>query len=199
MTPMTFITIANLSSQVNSGAWNCGVYRSTLSMFQVSRRADYAVRMMIELALNEGSFLSATALSKKTAVPKAFLHKITADLVKSQLIMTQAGPGGGLILAKPRSKINMRHILEAVEGPICLNICLLRPQECKRDAICPAHDFWGRLQMMLTEQLEAASLEYMVAEAQQISQKTNRRNDIPYLIHRDDLLVNNWSDEEADA
>ena len=168
-------------------------------MFQISRRADYAVRMMIELAVNEGSFLSATALSKRTAVPKAFLHKITADLVKAQLIMTQAGPGGGLILSKPTADINMKHILEAVEGPICLNICLLRPQECKRDAICPAHDFWGRMQIMITEQLEMASLEKMVDEAQHITDNRERRDDIPYLIHRDDLFINDLGKEEDDA
>ena len=159
-------------------------------MFQISRRADYAVRIMIELGLNDGSFLSATKVSKHTAVPKSFLHKITADLAKAQLIATQSGPNGGLTINKPTAEINMQHILEAVEGPICLNVCLIRPQECKRDAICPAHDFWGRLQNMLIEQLEAATLEILIAEAKQIANNSERRQQIPYLINRDDVFLN---------
>ena len=158
-------------------------------MFQISRRADYAVRIMIELGLHDGSFLSATKVSKRTAVPKAFLHKITHDLVKNQLIITQSGPSGGLTISKPTTEINMRQILEAVEGPICLNVCLLRPQECQRDAICPAHDFWGRLQTMLIEQLEAATLATLIAEARQIANNPERRQQIPYLIRQDDVLL----------
>ncbi len=159
-------------------------------MFQISRRADYAVRIMIELGSNDGSFLSATKVSKRTAVPKAFLHKITPDLVKKQLITTQSGPNGGLTINKPITEINLRQILEAVEGPICLNICLLRPQECKRDAICPAHDFWGQLQTLLVEQLEATTLATLVTEAKQIEDNPERRQTIPYLIKQDDVFIN---------
>jgi Rrf2 family protein len=158
-------------------------------MFQISRRADYAVRIMIELGLHDGSFLSATKVSRRTAVPKAFLHKITHDLAKNQLITTQSGPSGGLTINKSTTEINMRQILEAVEGPICLNVCLVRPQECKRDAICPAHDFWGRLQVMLIEQLEAATLAALIAEAKQITDNLERRQQIPYLIRQDDVLL----------
>ena len=199
MTPMTFITIGFARSWVNSCAGNCGVNGSTIDMFQISRRADYAVRIMIELGLNDGSFLSATKVSRRTAVPKAFLHKITPDLVKTQLIATQSGPSGGLTINKPTTEINMRQILEAVEGPICLNICLLRPQECKRDAICPAHDFWGRLQMMLIEQLEAATLAVLIAEARQIADTPERRQQIPYLIKRDDVFLNDVDNREVDG
>ena len=152
-------------------------------MFQVSRRVDYAVRIMIELGMQPtGSFMSARRVSARTAVPKAFLHKITADLVRTNLIVTQTGPTGGLALQQPCDEITLLRIVEAIEGPICLNICLLRPQECSRDRICPGHDVWGRLQLMVINELQNTSLAGLVEEAFRLKkQPRNGNGDIPYL------------------
>lgn len=150
-------------------------------MFQVSRRADYAVRMMLELGLQpEGQLLKAGALSERTGVPKPFMHHIAADLVAAGLLKTLAGPAGGLALARPPATITMQQILEAVEGPVCLNVCLVRPHECPRDVICPAHDFWGRLQFLVIQQLREATLDKLVVEAHSLRQRPRLRP-IPYL------------------
>lgn len=152
-------------------------------MFQISRRVDYAVRMMIELGVQPpGSFLSARRVSARTAVPKAFLHKITADLVRANLIHTQTGPTGGLALQCDVAEINLLHIVEAIEGPVCLNVCLIRPQECNRDRFCPGHEVWGNLQMMIVAELERTSLAVLVNEAKRL-QKEPRGVlvDFPYL------------------
>jgi Rrf2 family protein len=156
-------------------------------MFQISRRADYAVRIMLELGLQADKCVSSREISRRTNVPKAFLHKITADLVKANLIRTHAGPKGGLCLSYPVAQINLQQIIEAVEGPICLNICLLHPRECERDAICPAHDFWGRLQTMIVDQLQAATLAELIKEAQELKEQPRQRAHIPYLIHNVDV------------
>lgn len=156
-------------------------------MFQLSRRADYAVRIMLELGLQSGNCVPSRQISRRTNVPKAFLHKITADLVKANLIQTQAGPSGGLQLIKPVDEINLHQILEAVEGPICLNTCLIRPHECERDAICPAHGFWGRLQVSIVQQLQAATLITLIEETQNLKNYPRQREKIPYLINRTDV------------
>ena len=152
-------------------------------MFQINRRTDYAVRIMIELGLHrEGEYLSTREVSRRTAVPKSFLHKITASLVRGNLVQTSAGPKGGLRLARPTAEINLHHILEAIEGPIILNTCLIRPGECSRAHVCPGHSFWGRLQIMIVEQLQAETLEKLAAEAERLKQQPLRREDIPYLF-----------------
>lgn len=138
-------------------------------MFQISRRVDYAVRIMIELGMQpSGAFLSARRVSTRTAVPKAFLHKITAELVRAGLLLTQTGPSGGLALQKPASEISLLDVVEAIEGPVCLNICLVRPQECNRDRFCPAHEVWARLQMLVVAELRQAVLADLVEEARRL-------------------------------
>lgn len=158
-------------------------------MFQISRRADYAVRIMLELGLQAGEWMPSRQISRRTGVSKAFLHQISADLVKANLIQTQSGPSGGLQLNRPVAEINLHHILEAVEGPICLNSCLLRPEECERDAICPAHGFWGELQISIVQQLQAMTLTKLIIAAQDLKIQPRQRDHIPYLIYRTDIDV----------
>ncbi len=156
-------------------------------MFQISRRADYATRIMLELGLlGERERISSRHISRKTGVPKAFLHKITADLVKANLVATYAGPAGGLMLRRPLDQINLLQVLEAVEGPICLNICLLDPDECSRQAVCPAHDFWGELQINIAKQLQEMTLEKLVEEAHELKKNPRPR---PDLIAQDDIEI----------
>lgn len=133
---------------------------------EITRRADYATRLMIELGKQtDQTWVSAEKLRQETGVPKPFLHKITADLVRADLVKTFPGPTGGLALARPQNKINLLQILEAIDGAICINVCQLRPQECPRDRICPAHTVWGDLQMTISRKLQSVSLADLVKQA----------------------------------
>lgn len=141
-------------------------------MFPLTRRADYAVRIMLELGSEVGGQrVPATQVAQRAGIPLAFLRKIVGDLSKSGLVRAYSGPSGGLELAQPAANINLVHILEAIEGPICLNICLVRPQECPRDKICPAHNFLGRLQASIIQQLQEATLDKLVAEGYELQRQ----------------------------
>ena len=160
-------------------------------MFQISRRVDYAVRMMIELGMQPmGVFMPARRMAARTAVPKAFLHKITADLVQANLIQTQTGPSGGLALQKECSEINLLQIMEAIEGPICLNVCLIRPHECSRDRICPGHDVWGQLQMMIAAELQNTCLAELVREGKRLQKQPRAALvNFPYLYPAEEIAA----------
>ncbi|NJN99624.1 MAG: Rrf2 family transcriptional regulator [Anaerolineales bacterium] len=150
-------------------------------MFPLTRRADYAVRIMLELGDKaDGTRVPAAQVAQRVGVPLAFLRKIVADLIKSGLVRAYSGPSGGVTLAQPAAKINLVHILEAIEGPICLNNCLLRPHECPRDRICPVHSFLGRLQAGIIHQLQEATLDKLVAEGRKLKHQPHPSN-IPYL------------------
>jgi Rrf2 family protein len=144
-------------------------------VFQITRRTDYAVRILLALGENRGGRLPAKRVAESMGIPRSFLHKIAADLVKANLVTTHPGPGGGLELAQPPEEITLLTILEAIEGPVCLNICLLRPRECPRDQICPAHDFWGWLQAMIVQELRSTTLKMLVAQARQLKGRPQLR------------------------
>ena len=168
-------------------------------MFQISRRVDYAVRIMIELGMQSpGAFLSARRVSARTAVPKAFLHKITADLVRANLIHTQTGPSGGLALQRDVKEITLLDIVEAIEGPVCLNVCLIRPQECNRDRFCPGHEVWGHLQLMIVDELRNISLSTLADEAKRLQkQPRGVLVDFPYLYTAREPTTNKHEQEQG--
>lgn len=145
-------------------------------MFKLSRRADYATRILLELAVAEDQKLTAQQAAKRCGIRLPFLHKAVADLVAAGLLTTQTGPGGGMTLARPASQINMLQAIEAVEGSVCLNACLLRPAECPRDRICPAHTFWGRLQNLVVTELQQTTLDQLADEFRVLRQKPRPRN-----------------------
>ncbi len=154
-------------------------------MLQISRGADYGVRIMIELAAQlDDRLLSAGDLAARTGVPISFLHKITGSLARAGLVSTYKGPSGGLRLARPAAQVSLLDVLEAVDGPVCLNACMLRPHECPRDTLCPAHTFWGRTQALLIRELRAATLDGLAAEA--LALRAQPRHDdgvgIPYAL-----------------
>jgi Rrf2 family iron-sulfur cluster assembly transcriptional regulator len=127
---------------------------------------------MLELGdkADSGQRMPATQVAQRADIPLAFLRKIVVDLTRAGLVRAYSGPTGGLVLAQPAASINLVHILEAIEGPVCLNTCLLRPKDCPRDHICPAHNFLGRLQATLIRQLQEATLDRLVAEKRELEQ-----------------------------
>lgn len=134
-------------------------------MFQVSRRVDYAVRLMLALSqMPEGARQTTRTLAKQTGISKPFLHKIAADLVKANLVNTYAGPTGGLELARRPEEITLRHIIEAIERPIILDPCTANPESCQKPAQ-PVHTFWETLQDAIVRQLDATSLTILAGSA----------------------------------
>lgn len=60
-------------------------------------------------------------------------------------------------------EINLRHVIEAVEGPIYLNRCLVQPGDCPRDQFCTVHPVWQRIQQLLIQELEGVTLAALAA------------------------------------
>jgi hypothetical protein len=47
----------------------------------------------------------------------------------------------------------MREVIEAIDGAICLNVCLMHGRSCPRKARCPAHPVWVRAQQAMLQVL----------------------------------------------
>src|SRR5690606_32486708 len=94
-------------------------------LLQVSRKIDYALRAMIHLAgLPEGERQPLHEVSTKIGVPKDFLAKIVRVLVDGGLVNALRGPHGGVAIARAPEDISFLEVIEAVEGPVQLNVCL---------------------------------------------------------------------------
>lgn len=132
-------------------------------MLRISRRVDYAVRTMLAAAASPSdTYISTPDIGEMMLIPQPFLVKVIGDLKRGGLLKTAVGRNGGVMLAQPADAITLRHIVEAVEGPIAITECLLTPEPCEKGIICPAHDVWVEIQQTLHHQLEAVNLATLV-------------------------------------
>jgi Rrf2 family protein len=126
---------------------------------QLTRAADYAVRVMIHLAaLPPGTRISQVELAKAVDCPGPFLAKVLQRLARAGLIATRRGNAGGIELPDMHRSASMLAVVEAIEGPVRLNICLDSGHSCPRQSWCPAHSVWAACQVALTNILQNSTI-----------------------------------------
>jgi Rrf2 family iron-sulfur cluster assembly transcriptional regulator len=126
---------------------------------QLTRGGEYAIRGMIYLAEHPvGEISSLRDISREQDIPESFLAKILQSLVHAGLVTSQRGARGGFSLARPAVAITAREIVEAVDGPVSLNTCVVRPEECQRSPDCRMHKVWVTAQERMMEVLGGVSL-----------------------------------------
>jgi Rrf2 family protein len=132
---------------------------------QLTRAADYGVRVMIRLAsAGAAARVSLPELAGAVEVSPAFLSKVLQRLVRSRLIVSRRGKKGGFELLARGRAASMLEILQALDGVPELNLCL-QPGGCQRSSWCGAHPVWKAAQDRIRETLAAATLEQLVADS----------------------------------
>jgi Rrf2 family protein len=125
---------------------------------QLTRAADYAVRVMIHLASQpEGTVVSKTMLAKASEAPESFLSKILQTLARAGLIQARRGVVGGFLLVDRGAEASLLDVVESIDGPIALNICI-HAGSCNREAGCTAHEVWARAQAAMLSVLREAKI-----------------------------------------
>jgi Rrf2 family protein len=126
---------------------------------QLTRAADYAVRVMIHMAgLPPGTRTSRTELANAAGCPDQFLSKVLQDLTRAGLVISHRGNTGGFELPSIHQNASVLDIVEAVEGPLRLNVCLAHDHACERQEWCGAHLVWSRAQEAMTAVLRNTSI-----------------------------------------
>ncbi len=80
--------------------------------------------------LAAGERKNAREMAEEMKVSEAHLAKVFQRLVKSGLVLSTRGPGGGFELAGEAEKISLYHIYSVIEGDPSEQYCLLRKDEC---------------------------------------------------------------------
>jgi Rrf2 family protein len=127
---------------------------------QITRSGEYGLRGLVFLAkqpLEKVTLVS--EVSKVQNIPETFLAKIFQRLSKAGLLRSIRGLNGGFTLGRPAHEITMREVIEALEGPIALNRCLIREGECEEETVCALHPVWKEAQQRFLEILDRTTME----------------------------------------
>lgn len=138
------------------------------SPIQLTRAADYAVRVMIYLASpGTDGRVSLPVLAAATGAPESFLSKVMQALARAGMISSHRGQAGGFQITSPGRLASMREVIEAIDGAIRLNVCLMSGRSCRRKATCPAHPVWEEAQKAMLAVLSRATVASLAAESAQ--------------------------------
>jgi Rrf2 family protein len=131
----------------------------------VSRRTDYAIRMMMQLAEDPSAGpLSVRKLSEEQDVPYPFARGIQRDLVASGLVRSTRGVAGGIELARDASAVTLLDIIEATQGEVSSAVCTSDPNWCGRMGSCGVHGVWKGADDVLRAYFKERTLASLVGD-----------------------------------
>ncbi|NQT63239.1 MAG: Rrf2 family transcriptional regulator [Candidatus Marinimicrobia bacterium] len=115
--------------------------------FRLTNEGEYAVRLMVYLAgRDRDQLVSAREIADNQDIPQRFLRTIVSQFVKLGFIKSFQGNGGGVRLAEGAENKTLLEVIEAVEGPIYLNVCMQGEVACQFSNHCAVHLVWHEAQ-----------------------------------------------------
>jgi Rrf2 family iron-sulfur cluster assembly transcriptional regulator len=128
----------------------------------VRRNTDYAARLMVHLAKHHGnSPISTRMAAAREGVPYQLACKLMQKLNNVKLVKSCMGPKGGFVLAREPSKISLLEVVEAIQGPVSINRCVLDEDACSRSMFCTVREKLADIQKSMTKELASISLDLL--------------------------------------
>lgn len=146
-------------------------------MLELTRKADYAIRLMVEVA-SEDAPLSTLEIAEREEIPYQFLRKIARQLVAAGLLKATRGSHGGLTLAHSPETVALLEIVRAVEDP-ALSRCLVDPSACNRRSRCVVFPVWRQLQLSIEDAMAKIPLAHLAEEHRRVAGRRGPRSHLP--------------------
>ena len=124
---------------------------------------DYSLKALLMLADSYPSAqpLRVEEIAAVQGVPENYLRRLLIELKRGGLVLSQKGPNGGYMLARPPARITMADVVEIIEGDYTPVECLEDAANsfCPRDGGCPMRDVWREVRDSVVGILRNATLQ----------------------------------------
>ena len=121
---------------------------------------DYAIRVILFMAQQNGEVFAAEATAKKLGMTYSYFNKVASKIRMAGFLKSVQGPGGGYRIAKNPADITLYDIIQVMEGDISINRCLDEDSFCSRNATqtCPVHKTLEALQNQMIDMLRSVRI-----------------------------------------
>lgn len=123
----------------------------------MTRRSDLAVRALWALGANEER-IKGSELADLIDTTPAFLPQVLSPLVRRRWVDSTPGPNGGYLLAVDLDDVSLLDVIEAVEGPLDHDVCVLDGGHCTEVGHCAVHEAWTEARQQLYRRLDATPI-----------------------------------------
>lgn len=130
----------------------------------VTRRCDYACRILRAAYEKRGEYTSVADIAENEDIPYAFARSIQHDLVKGGLLKTVRGARGGIALDCDPAEVTLLDILETIQGKVSVSLCSLDPDYCSKSGSCAYHEVWQGADRLLNDYFRSFTLEDLLQQ-----------------------------------
>jgi Rrf2 family protein len=113
---------------------------------KISTRGRYALRLMLELAMNADRYTTIKSISERQDISGKYLEQIISVLSRAGFVKSIRGSQGGYKLARPAEEYTVGMILRLIEGSLVPVACMDdEPNRCPRCEECVTLDVWRQI------------------------------------------------------
>ena len=116
----------------------------------ITRRCDYAFRMLRALRQAQDAPLSVAEVAEREGIPYSFARSIQHDLTKAGFITTMRGAHGGIALGCDLHNLTVLQVVEAMQGSVALSACVGNAESCSHCPTCSYHQLWAGASALLS-------------------------------------------------
>jgi len=138
----------------------------------IRRNTGYGLRALVHMAVSsDGASFNAEELAEAAETTVGFMHKILQALRHAGIVASKRGPGGGFRLARERDEVTLLEAVEALQGPLTVNRCVIGLELCHRSDACPLRPTWVKVQREMEQALGDTTLADIAAADVQIQRQ----------------------------
>lgn len=131
---------------------------------KISTKGRYALRLMLDLAMNEdGSVVRIKDIAARQGISDKYLEQIISILNKAGYVRSVRGPQGGYCLKRSPQEYTVGMILKLTEGSLAPVPCVEEDAlECEREERCATVEVWKKLNLAVNDVVENITLADLV-------------------------------------
>ncbi len=132
-------------------------------MLAITKQSDYGL-ILISFVYKKNRLVRLSELIEETKLPKRFLARIAAELVKEGLLISKEGKSGGYLIAPKIKNISLYDYLTIFENDVIVSSCVDENFDCKFEKICHHKDFIKqKLNVILIKELKKIRLLQLIS------------------------------------
>ena len=128
----------------------------------LTKQTDYAIRVLIYLALNKNGFVGASKISEREKIPYQFLRRILQILGKKNLVESKKGAAGGVKIKTDANNIRIIDIIKHFQGDIELSSCMFRRKLCENRNKCVLRARLRKIEDTITQQFKDITIASLI-------------------------------------
>ncbi len=128
---------------------------------RITYKCDYAIKVILELALNKGKgVLSIQDLAKRIDASKKFLEQILVELKRAKFVQSVRGKKGGYALTKEPSQIKLAEVIHFIDGPTEPIACVADHYKgCSHINSCVLRGYWQQVDSAISNIIDNVDFE----------------------------------------